>query len=216
MIEKPITNTVEDAKKIITLAKKNKSFILVAYCLRFYDPFIKMKEIVANGELGNVFSIRAVVSARRALTDAVSDYRSKRTSGGGIIHDYSHEIDYLKWFIEEKVKEIYCKGFNLEHREWDIFDTADIILEFENNKIGSIHMDYIQAPFRRSLEIYGTKGTLLWCNFGDIKFYSETSQKWCKIRVDKSFGKMYLKQLQHYIRCINSKDKPMVSGSEGL
>lgn len=216
MVEKPMAHTVEDAKKMLLMAEKHKKFIQVAYRLRFYEPYIKMKKMITEGDLGDVFSMRAIVSSKRTLTDAFSNYREKREFGGGIIHDYSHEIDYSKWFLEEKVKNIYSQGFCLKHKEWNTFDTADIVLIFENSKTSSIHLDYIQPVIRRSVEIYGTKGTLLWEHFKDIKFYSDDWAKWYEIRIDNDQEKSYLKQLQHYIKCIKYEEEPIVTGYEGL
>ena len=223
MVEKPMAYVLEDAKKKVAAAKKSKSFLLIAYCLRFCEPCIKIKEMITGGDLGNVFSMRASVSSKGALSDPVSGYIRKKEFSRGIIYDYSHEIDYSKWFIGKKVKEIYCKSFNSGYTKWPVFDTADIILKFENNEVSSIHMDYLQASFRRSIEVYGTKGTLIWdnCDYWapaaeHFKFSSVASAKWHEIKVNSDSEKMYLKQLHHYIKCLNNEEKPMVSGEEGL
>lgn len=219
-VEKPMAHTVADAKRMLSYAKENKIQLFIGYYMRIYDPLVKMKEMILNGglsgQLGKIIGVRALMSSKRILTDALTDYRSKREFGGGIIHDLSHEIDYTKWLVGERVEAIYCNGFNLEHKKWDTFDTADIILKFENNKIGSIHIDYIGAATRRAIEIYGTKGTLLWSYFENIKFYSEGWARWYDIKVDLDFDKLFLDQLQNYIRCIKGEMEPTVSGDEGL
>jgi UDP-N-acetylglucosamine 3-dehydrogenase len=218
LVEKPMTHTVEDAKKIVEAAESNGTFIYVAYVLRHYNPFQKIKELISKGEIGDLFSMRAVVSSRNTLTDAISKYRGKIETGGSIIHDYSHEIDYSLWFFNKKVKEVYCKGFKIKNKKWNTFDSSDITLIFDNEKISSIHLDYIQPTERRYVELYGTKGTLLWSDGEDIKFYSEYMARWFDIRVDNffSFDKPFLKQLKHYIDCLKGKSKPSVSGRDGL
>lgn len=218
LVEKPMTHSVEDAKKIVEAAEENKTFIYVAYVLRHHDSFLKIKELISEGEIGDLFSMRAVVSSRNTLTDAVSSYRGRIETGGSIIHDYSHEIDYSIWFFNKKIKEVYCKGFKLEHKNWNTFDCTDIFLIFDDKKTSSIHLDYIQPPERRYIELYGTKGTLLWSDGNDIKFYSEYMARWFDIRVDNffNFDKPYLKQLKHYIMCLNGENKPPVSGWDGL
>lgn len=218
LVEKPMTHTIEDAERMVKEAEKNNTFIYVAYVIRHTDSFIQIKDMISKGDLGELFSIRAVVSSRRTLTDAVMKYRGKSANGGSVIHDYSHEIDYSMWFMEEQLEEIYCKGFNLVYKDWDTYDSSDIILTFKNNKTSSLHMDYIQPANRRSIELYGTKGTLLWTDGEDIKFYSEAWAKWINIRVENffDFDKPFFKQMQHYIGCLKKERKPLVSGSDGL
>jgi len=218
LVEKPMTHTVEDAERMVEAAENNNTFIYVAYVVRHTDTFIRIKEMINKGELGELFSIRAVVSSRRTLTDAVMKYRGKSAAGGSVIHDYSHEIDYSIWFMGEQVEEIYCKGFKLVHKDWDTFDSSDIILTFKNDKTSSLHLDYIQPPNRRSIELYGTKGTLLWTDTEDIKFYPEAWAKWINIRVENffDFDKPFLKQMQHYISCLRKESEPPVSGRDGL
>jgi UDP-N-acetylglucosamine 3-dehydrogenase len=217
MVEKPISNSVTDAEKMIKIADKKKLFIFVGYTLRFVKPYIKIKNMIHEGKLGNIFSLKGVVSSRRALTDAVSNCREQEESGGGIVLDFSHEIDYARWFVGTKVKEVYCKGSKIVHKNWNVEDTADIILTFDNNVTSSIHMDYLQPFFYRSLEVYGTRGTILWRDFENIKFYSEDDNKWFDIEVEKmDFDEVYYQELKHYIDCLLNNKKPMITGEDAL
>ena len=218
LVEKPMTHTIEDAKMMVETAERNNTFIYVAYVIRNSDPFIKIKKMVENGQLGELFSLRAIVSSRRTLTDAVMNYRGKKATGGSVVHDYSHEIDYSIWFMEEKVKEVCCRGANIIYKDWETYDSTDILLSFENNKTSSLHMDYIQPPNRRAIELYGTKGTLMWTDCEDIRLYSEAWAKWINIQVENffDFDKPYYRQLKHYIACLKGEDRPLVSGREGL
>ena len=94
LVEKPMTHTVKDARMMVKAARDNNSFIYVAYVVRKFDTFLKIKKLIDEGHLGELYSMRAVVSSRRTLTDAVEKYRGKKATGGSVVHDYSHEIDY--------------------------------------------------------------------------------------------------------------------------
>jgi len=215
MIEKPMTITLTEAEELLKFFQNKDNKVLIAYCLRFYDPIVKIKEIIENFELGEIFSFKALVSSRKALTDAKSDYRKNKSVSGSIIHDYSHEIDYLQLFMPYNVTEIYCRGFNLYHDNYDSYDTVDIMMTFNERISGSIHLDYLQAPFRRTIELYGNKGTLVWEDFKDIKLYTDSWGKWITIRVDNDFEKMYYLQLKNFLNCILKKEDPEVSVEDG-
>ena len=218
LVEKPMAHTLEDAQKMVGAAAENGTFIYVAYVIRKTDTFIRIKKIIEEGQLGELFSVRAVVSSRRTLTDAVMKYRGKKATGGSVVHDYSHEIDYSLWFIQEKVKDVFCRGANIIYKDWETYDTTDILINFNNEKTSSLHLDYIQPPNRRAIELYGTKGTLLWTDCEDIRLYSESWAKWITVRVESffDFDRPYYLQLRHYIDCLDGKKEPEVSGEEGL
>jgi UDP-N-acetylglucosamine 3-dehydrogenase len=218
LVEKPMAHNTDDAEKMVEAAESNNAFIYVAYVVRKSDPFIKIKNIIDQGQLGQLFSMRAVVSSRRTLTDAVMKYRGKRSTGGSVIHDYSHEIDYSLWFMDEKVSEVYCKGAKIIYSDWETYDSADILLSFKDNRTSSLHLDYIQPPNRRAIELYGTRGTLLWTDCEDIRLYTEDWAKWINIPVENfyDFDRPYLRQLEHYMDCLKGEKEPQVPGRDGM
>lgn len=60
-LEKPIATTMEDALKIVDMAKKYDAKIIVGFAHRYRPAFVKMHELVASGMFGepvNVFSYR--------------------------------------------------------------------------------------------------------------------------------------------------------------
>lgn len=218
LVEKPMAHTVKDAKMMVKAAKENNTFIYVAYVVRKFDTFLKMKKIIDEGQLGELYSMRAIVSSRRTLTDAVMKYRGKKFTGGSLVHDYSHEIDYSLWFMQEKVKDVFCRGANVIYKDWETYDSTDILINLENDKTSSLHLDYIQPPNRRAIELYGSMGTLLWTDCEDIKLYSESWAKWIRVRVENTFDfdRPYYRQLRHYIGCLKGEEVPPVSGEGGL
>jgi predicted dehydrogenase len=171
-----------------------------------------------EGQLGELYSMRAVVSSRKTLTDAVMKYRGKIATGGSVIHDYSHEIDYSLWFMQEKVRDVFCRGANLLHKDWETYDSTDVLINFEKDKTSSLHLDYVQPPNRRAIELYGTKGTLLWTDCEDIRLYIESWAKWVTIKVENTydFDKPYYRQLKNYIACLKGEESPVITGKQGL
>ncbi|MHC1771796.1 MAG: Gfo/Idh/MocA family protein [Flexilinea sp.] len=99
------------AKEIVDLCDKYNRFAFIAYCLRFAPPYKKIKTLVDSGELGKVFSIRASVAGKKAITDAHTNYRTVKKLGGGVISDFSHEIDYSLWFAGKPVKMVKINWF---------------------------------------------------------------------------------------------------------
>jgi predicted dehydrogenase len=120
------------------------------------------------------------------------------------------------------VREVLCTTRHSGFGKYPVDDNADILLRFKNHAVCSIHMDYLQPTFRRSVELYGMKGTALWstCDFFSpeadfIHLADETSKGWKKQKVESDVKAMYLTQMRHFMRCLEDREKPMVDHTEG-
>jgi predicted dehydrogenase len=77
-------------------------------------------------------------------------YTAKRETGGGIILDASHELDYIRWLLGE-VREVFCFAGKLSSLEVETEDTAEIVLRFENGAMAGVHLDFVQRAYSRRL-----------------------------------------------------------------
>ena len=56
-VEKPISLGIEDAEKMIAASKQAGRILMVGHLLQYHPVFLRLKELVADGELGNVHYI---------------------------------------------------------------------------------------------------------------------------------------------------------------
>ena len=215
MMEKPVAESVEAAKAIVEACERTGKFAFVAYCLRFAKPYQTIKGIIQSGKLGKVFSIRASVAGKKAITDAFTDYRTKRALGGGVISDFSHEIDYSLWFADSPVVNAIGAGSRAVHKDWDVLDTAELIIMCENNISLSIHMDFLQPYFGRTIEIYGTEGAIRFRDNEPIKLYTAATDTWENLDSEVNFDDVYRDEMVHYLDCLRGVEKPCVDAEAG-
>ncbi|WP_066685779.1 Gfo/Idh/MocA family protein [Christensenella intestinihominis] len=216
MLEKPMSSTLESAREMRELCRKYDKFAFVAYCLRFAQPYQRIKKMVTEGKLGKVFGIHASVAGKKAITDAKTDYRTKRALGGGVISDFSHEIDYALWFGGKPVKNVKCFGARAIHKEWDVLDTAELLISCEDDLCIAIHMDFLQPYFGRSIEIYGTEGAIRWRDNESIKFYDCKKDKWIEMDSAIDWDDVYREEMEHYLHCLQTGEKPMIDAENGF
>ena len=57
LLEKPIAQTLEECMLIAQAARKHDVLVSVCHVLRYHPYFMKIKELVDSGELGNIISI---------------------------------------------------------------------------------------------------------------------------------------------------------------
>lgn len=54
LCEKPFTVNADEAKEVISLARKNKSFLMEAMWTRYFPLILKVREIIDNSEIGEL------------------------------------------------------------------------------------------------------------------------------------------------------------------
>ncbi len=131
------------------MSQHNK--IYIGYNLRFHPALQKMRELLNNK---NVFAVNAHVGEYlpwwRPGTDYRRSYSAKRDSGGGVVFDLSHEIDYLRWLFGSMTKMISLTG-HLSDLEIDSDDYSAILGITEHNTAINLSMDYVSMIPIRSI-----------------------------------------------------------------
>jgi predicted dehydrogenase len=213
-IEKPLGHNLEHVDELINAKEENNLIIMVGYNQRFNFGMRKLKSYIEEGILGKIYYIRAEVGQYLPDWRAWQDYRKSYTAikelGGGIILDGSHEIDYVMWLAESKIKElksIYDKVSNLEI---DVEDIAEVILRFENDVIASIHLNMIERGYNRYCKIVGEKGSIKWI-FKDnsLEFFEDDSKELITKKYEIDQNHSYLEELKHFLSCVESRVEPL-------
>ncbi len=216
MLEKPMSESLASSEAMKELCEKHGKFAFVAYCLRFAKPYQMIKNMITEGRLGKVFGIRASVAGKKAITDAKTDYRTKRELGGGVISDFSHEIDYSLWFGGKAVKSVKCFGSKAVHKDWDVLDTAELLISCEDDLNISVHMDFLQPYFGRSIEVYGTGGAIRWRDNENIKFFDAAKDEWIELDSGIDWDHVYRDEIVHYLDCLRLGKRPIIDEAGGL
>lgn len=56
--EKPMVDTIEDAEYIVNISKDYEKIFIINHQLRFNPYILKMKELINNGTLGNIYNVK--------------------------------------------------------------------------------------------------------------------------------------------------------------
>jgi predicted dehydrogenase len=220
-IEKPLSSNLSGVENFLHIGKKQKIVIMVGYNLRFHRPIQLLKQKISDGAIGNLIGIRAEVGQYLPDWRPGRDYRQSVSAckelGGGAVLELSHELDYARWFFGE-VKSVSAQVDRLGDLDIDVEDTADIILKFSNNAIGSIHLDMVQRSPTRCCHVVGSEGTLKWDGMTDlVTQFSTKTNKWSVLhpaeKIDRN--EMYLTEIQHFFECVNTRKEPLIGGYEG-
>jgi predicted dehydrogenase len=211
-IEKPLSHSLDDLDKLIRTVRDKELVTLVGCNTRFFASMKFVKGLVDNNSIGKVLSTRASCGFYLPYWHPAEDYRKGYTAnkllGGGIILDDIHEIDYLRWLLGE-IEEVFCLTDKISDLEMDTEDFATIILKFESGAIAEVHLDCIQQTYRRSCELIGEKGIIIWDYIREsVKVFNENEKRWKVFSNSLKTGKndMFIAEMKHFIDCVEGKD----------
>ncbi len=163
-IEKPVGIHPEEVSELRRIVKEKGLVTMVGYNMHFYPLFIRLKELLENGTIGTLYSVRGQFGSYlpdwRPNADYRKTYSAHADQGGGILLD-SHEFEYMTWLAGE-AKRVFCLAKHTSNLEIDTEDVAAVTFEFANGAIGSLSLDYLQRFYQRDFEFVGSLGTLHW------------------------------------------------------
>jgi len=147
LVEKPIANTIEDAKEIISAAKKANIKLAVGHIERFNPAVLKLKEILQEGKLGKIVSI---------IVKRVGLFPSQLKDANVVTDLAIHDIDVLIFLLGKNPKNVVFSraGLALNNKREDF---ADIVLDFEP-ELAFVQVNWITPVKIRTLCVTGTNG----------------------------------------------------------
>jgi predicted dehydrogenase len=170
-VEKPMTLNAEDARKMTEAEAFYNSRLSVAHYRRALPLFIKIKELLDAGAIGDVRFVNLKMLQPHnsdLITKTHDNWRvNPEVSGGGLFHDLApHQLDLMLFYFG-KVKSYHGLAVNqAAHYPADDLVTGEIL--FENNVIFQGLWCFTVAPQEKTdqIEIVGSKGTIRFAVFG--------------------------------------------------
>jgi predicted dehydrogenase len=155
--EKPFALTSEAARRMKDACDRAGVKLMVAQVLRWMPEFVKIKEFLDKGIVGN---LHMVYTNRLAQHPNWTEWhRNPAISGGGLFDIHLHDIDYL-YYLFGKVEEVYALGWKSPSGCWNHVASS---LTFKNGvkavSEGSLEMigDF---PFSAAFRAAGDKATV--------------------------------------------------------
>jgi len=170
--EKPLTLTYQDSLKLVTYAKEKGVKLFSAYYRRAMPYFLKIKEILDSGVLGDIRFVQIFQSAAHGTKvpaekpETVDWHMLPEISGGGWFHDVAcHTLDILD-FLLGPIVSASGKRANLSGTT-PADDTVTASLRFACGALGSGLWCYDADKEEEYVLISGTKGAV---HFGALSF----------------------------------------------
>ena len=174
LCEKPMATTLEDAQKMIDVAKENKVKLEIGQFKKFMVVYEVGKDILEEGLVGDVLTVRTKLGGGgpefwklgggepKAWSPVAKDWFFKKEKAGmGALLDLgTKHISLIRWFLDDEVESVMGKVDTLAKAFSEVEDYAVGILKFRSGIICVLEASWCTKPSFKGTEIVATKGTL--------------------------------------------------------
>lgn len=236
LIEKPIADTLENAKKLAFAFTEQNIPLLIGHHRRYHNFAARAKEIIENQEFGVPVLASIIWAVRKPDSYFEQGAWRTKSDGGPLLINFIHEADLLL-YIFGKVATVQATVSSTQRKQ-SVEDTAAIILTFESGVIATIVLsDAALTPWsfegasgeNPNIAETGISSWRVGCSHGSFEFPSlniwTDSQDgvgdWSrKLKQEKE--KVYqveplYEQLSHFVDLIRGTvSKPICNGHDGV
>jgi UDP-N-acetylglucosamine 3-dehydrogenase len=150
LVEKPIAESVSQAKLLVQHAKDQGVLLTVGHIERFNPAVLKAKDFVSSGKLGDIHAIQC---------KRYGPFPKQIKDANVLVDVAVHDIDIVQFLLQAPVLE--SKVFTHHVHSKERADTGHVMLTFEPNIRVNIHVSWAFPYKQREVEIIGSKGVAL-------------------------------------------------------
>lgn len=187
-VEKPMAANYEDCCRINRISLTTGMPCFVAYYRRYLEYFMRVKQLVSNGEIGNVINVQI----RFAVPPRDLDYNSRNLpwrvqadiAGGGYFYDLApHQIDLLQEMFGPIIE---AEGYTANRGGlYETEDSVSACFRFSNGVPGSGSWCFVahESAKEDCIQIIGDKGSISFSVFtyAPIKLHTERGDEEIRI-----------------------------------
>lgn len=203
--EKPVTTTVEDADRLITLAGGAGRRVGINYQYRYDRGCSRMISAARRGDLGDLrYAVIHVPWLRR--DDYMTGWHSSRemSGGGTLLTQASHSVDVAMFALGGLPTSATARVWNKHFISSEVEDLGMGILELDNGTVIQVCGSMISVPERAvRIEIHGDRATALYSG-GDISVLRYRGRR--GLVIDNAFSSLY-RSLEGFRRWVEG-DRP--------
>ena len=216
-VEKPMSLTLEDARKMSEMAQDEERILMVGHLLEYHPAVLKLRELIDSGELGKV---NYIYSNRL-------NFGKVRTEENALWSFAPHDVAVIIRLMGETPIEVSATGGSYITR--GLADSTVSNLRFANESRAHIFVSWLHPFKEQRLVIVGDRKMAI---FNDVapygqklKLYPNSVEFDGAMPVLKKEDVQLVDHLQteplreecrHFLECISSRKKPLTDASSGI
>jgi len=168
LVEKPIATNLSEVDKLKKISTEKNLLVMAGHTFLYNSAVIKVKEIIDNGDLGDIryiYSQRVNLGRIRDDVDAMWNLAP-------------HDLSIIQYWLDDMEPiEINVNGSS--YIQNGINDVTFINLKFKNKIMANIHVSWLDPRKIRRMTIVGSKKMIVYDDISDekIKLYNKGIDK---------------------------------------
>lgn len=113
LLEKPISPSEKECRDILNLTKKTGRIVAVCHVLRYAPYFVKLRELMQSGAIGEVISIQhmePISHVHMSHSYVRGNWHDSTKNTPIILAKSCHDLDILRWMIGKPCKSVQAFG----------------------------------------------------------------------------------------------------------
>jgi len=199
MIEKPITPTPDEARKLIALAQSRGRIIQVGHVERYNPAVTAIADLVRDVRYLEAERLGVFVS-RSLDVDVLLDL---------MIHD----INLVQSLLHQEVREIRAVGVPVLTHKVDI---ANVRLELANGAVANLTASRVSQERVRKVRLFGDAYISIDTREQEVKGYRLEGRSIVPLEINVEKKEPLRAELESFLECVRDRKRPVVSGEDGL
>jgi scyllo-inositol 2-dehydrogenase (NADP+) len=162
-VEKPLTLTAAQSRELSDLARKRGRVNQVGFHNRFIGTFREARSLLRAGVLGTLTNVHGSAFGQVVIKEQGSTWRSRKSEGGGCLHDYAcHVIDLMNFLVGPPAK--VCGARMQRIFSSDVEDAVTAMLDYGAGMSGILETNWSDETVRKMstvVTVHGTNGKLI-------------------------------------------------------
>ncbi|HEY3302877.1 MAG TPA: Gfo/Idh/MocA family oxidoreductase [Candidatus Binatia bacterium] len=222
LVEKPMTQTVQEAEELLELADKKGLVLMVDHTFIFTGAVRKMKEILEDGKLGELYyfdSVRVNLGKFQRDIDVLWDLGP-------------HDLSILTYLVHEAPK--YVSATGADHTNSGLMDVVYMTVHYPNNFLAHLHVNWLSPVKIRQMLFGGSRRMLVYNDMEPsekVRVYDRgirvtTQESIYNTLIDYRMGDVWAPKLdnrealsiecEHFVECVRFNTIPRTNAAAGL
>lgn len=223
VVEKPLATSRAEAADLVRLARLRDRVLMAGHTFEYSGPVLKLHELIAGGEIGDVLYISSV-----------------RANLGLFQHDVNvtwdlatHDISIILMLLGQMPESVSCQGQS--HFRRGVEDVALITLHLPRNVIAFVHVSWLDPNKIRRTTIVGSRRMLVYDDTAlqeKIRIYDRGVtmrpyyDNYGEFQYAYRYGDIHIprieevepikRECEHFVDCIRNNLTPATDGLNGL
>lgn len=221
LVEKPLAMSSAEARELIATARARERVLMVGHTFEFNPAVWKIKELVASGDVGELFYVY-----------------SNRVNLGRVQRDVNalwsiapHDVSILLYLLETMPVSVTARGGT--YVSTGVQDVVFALLTFPHDLLAHIHASWLDPSKTRQMTLVGSDKMIVYDDVdpeAKIKIYDKGVYKrgdaFGEFQLRVRSGDLFIPRIDlteplqyecaHFVECIREGKPPRADGENGL